>query len=110
MAGHRGSDSTLANLAEDFIRDVIRQDTRAFVTSCLLCIMTKSGSTIPRPISTTLHGSKPNEVLHFDYLFLGTSSQDEMYVLVLKDDFSGYCWLSATNSACSEHAAKTLAQ
>ena len=93
-----------------FTWDGIREDTRAFITSCLLYIMTKSGSTIPRPISSTLHGSKPNEVLHFDYLFLDTFSQDEMYVLVLKDDFSGHCWLSATNSACSEHDAKTSDQ
>lgn len=33
-----------------------------------------------------------------------------MYVLVLKDDFSGYAWLSPTSPAFSSHAAETLAR
>jgi len=53
---------------------------------------------------------KPNEVLHFDYLFLGKSIDDSKYVLALKDDISGYCWLAPTSNANGEFAAATLAR
>jgi len=109
-AGHRGSDSTRATLLENFRWTGIQRDVRDFVASCLLCIMAKSGNKIPRPLSTTLHGSKPNEVLHFDYLFLGKSIDDSKYVLALKDDISGYCWLAPTSNANGEFAAATLAR
>lgn len=58
----------------------------------------------------TLQASRQNEVLHFDYLYLGTSYSGDVYVIVLKDDLSGYAWLEPTTSATSEHAASTLAR
>ena len=110
MAGHRGTESTLAHLSEVFTWYGIRQDTRDFVSACLLCVMSKSGSKVPRPLANTLHAMKPGDVLHFDYLFLGESESKDMYVLALKDDFSGYCMLAPTSSACHTHAAATLSR
>ena len=109
-AGHRGSETTWHALRERFTWTDLRDDVRSFVSSCLLCVLAKSGNKVPRPLSTTLHGTKPNEVIHFDYLFLGDSEHDHKYVLVVKDDLSGYCWLEPTTSADSEHTAEVLAR
>lgn len=39
----------------------------------------------------TLHAFKPNEVLHFYNLYLREGTDDQKYVFVINDDFSGYC-------------------
>lgn len=109
-AGHRGSESTATMLEEGFTWTGLRQDTADFVAGCLFCVLSKTGTKVPRPLASTLHGSRPNEVLHFDYLYLGSSTAGEMYALVLKDDLSGYTWLEPTASANAAHAASTLAR
>jgi hypothetical protein len=40
-----------------------------------------------------LHASKPNEVIHFDYLYMGPSVDDAKYVLIVKENYSNYFWL-----------------
>lgn len=57
---------------------------------CLLCLQTKGGHTVPRPLGRTIQAAKPNEVLHFDYYSVGTAYNGWKYVLVLKDGFSHF--------------------
>jgi len=57
-----------------------------------------------------LHGSAPNEVVHFDFLYLGKGEGGLKYALVIEDDFSGYLWLVATASADAETAASALSR
>ena len=109
-AGHRGADPTWHALRNHFTWTDQRADVRNFVASCLLCLMSKSGNKVPRPLAMTLHATKPHEVIHFDYLFLGESDKDNKYALVVKDDLSGYIWLEPTASANSEHAADVLSR
>lgn len=109
-AGHRGADATFESLKPYFTWIGQRRDTADFVAACLFCNLSKTGAKIPRPLAATLHASRPNEVLHFDYLYMGGSDSGEIYVLVLKDDFSGYAWLEPTKSANAEHTASTLAR
>lgn len=71
--------------------------------------MTRTGERIPRPLPTALHGSRPNEVVHCDYLYIGASNESEMYVLLLRDDFSSFVWIWPTTPADSESAADALA-
>ena len=92
-SGHRGKDSTIDALKSEFTWDGLADEAREFVNDCLLCIIAKSGNRIPRRLSSGIHATKPGEILHFDYLYLGRSSGVEKYVLVLKDDLSSYCWL-----------------
>jgi hypothetical protein len=40
-----------------------------------------------------LHASKPNEVIHFDCLYIFPSVDDVKYVQIVKDDYSNYIWL-----------------
>ncbi len=72
-AGHRGADPPWNSLSEQFFWTDQRDGVRTFVSSCLLRVLAKSGNKVPRPLSTTLHATKPNEIIHFDYLFLGES-------------------------------------
>ena len=40
-----------------------------FVAMCLYCLTGKTGHKIPRPLSMTVNGTKPNEVIHFDFFY-----------------------------------------
>jgi hypothetical protein len=60
----------------------------------LHCIATIPEEKVPRPLGTQLHAIKPNEILHFDFLYIGLSRDGKyQYLLPLKDDLSGYLWL-----------------
>lgn len=63
---------------------------------------------ILRQIFYSLLASRPNKVLHFDYLFLGESDGEEKCPFALKDEFSGYTWITPTAYGTAEHAAETL--
>ena len=47
----------------------------------------------------TLHSDKPNELIYFNYLYMGDSITGERYVLTIKDDASGFVWLLPAQSA-----------
>lgn len=70
-SGHRGREATLSILKEGYAWKSMEQDCNEFVSMCLHCLTGKTGHKIPRPISTTIHASKPNEVVHFDFLYMG---------------------------------------
>ena len=73
---------------------------REFVRQCLHCADTRSGEVPPRPLCETVHGTAPNEVVHFDYLYVDGSgpqasqglSEDGgcRYILVIMDDLSNF--------------------
>lgn len=109
-AGHRGVESTKEALVTHFMRKGMCGDIQNFVDECLLCLLPKSGSKVSRPLSTTLHAIRPSEILHFDYMFIGSSDAGDMYVLVLKDDLSGYCSLAPSIGATAEQAAEVPAR
>jgi transposase InsO family protein len=71
----------------------MRSDILDFAKSCIHCLVTTGGSRVPRPLGEALHADKPNVVLHFDFLNVGKSSSGPIYILVLRDDTSGYVWL-----------------
>lgn len=81
-----GMEATQNFISQEFKWFGIIQDTREFVNSCLLCLMSKSGNKMPRTLSTTLHSTKPNDPQHFYYLFLGLSTSKDKYIMVIKDD------------------------
>jgi hypothetical protein len=48
---------------------------------------------MPRPLGTQLHATKPIVILHFDFLYIGLSSDGmNQYPLLLKDELGGYLW------------------
>jgi len=46
-----------------------------------------------------LHAESPNQMVHFDYCYIMRGEDDFKYVLIVKDDFSGYVWLRPTKEA-----------
>ena len=46
---------------------------REFVRQCLHCADMRSGDVVPRPLGETVYGTAANEVVHFDYLYVGKS-------------------------------------
>ena len=66
----------------------------------------KSGEKVSRPLGETVHGTRPGEVVHFDYLHVGASGplgedgldEDEeyRYILVIMDGMSNWVWLQPT--------------
>lgn len=83
---------------------------RNFVNNCLYCIVFKSGSRKLRLLGSGINVNKPVKILHFDYLYLCSSSCIEKYVLALKDDLSSYCWLEPVDGVTSENSALILTQ
>jgi transposase InsO family protein len=76
------------------------KDDKVFVQNCLHCVATIRGDKVPRPLGTQLHATKPNEILHFDFLYIGLSRDGKyQYLLLLKDDLSGYLWLVPCRTA-----------
>lgn len=89
-AGHRGIDTTFNILSKYVIWRTIGADVKSFVNKCLHCLVANEQK-CPRPYGETLHATKPNEVLHFDFLSMPKRLQVFKYVPVSKDDMSGFC-------------------
>ncbi|KAJ0392975.1 hypothetical protein P43SY_009109 [Pythium insidiosum] len=78
-----------------------------YVIEHLHCMTTVKG-TIPRPLGETLRATKPNEVLHFDFLTMVTGVGGVKYILVLKDGMSGFVELVACVHATADAASQGL--
>ena len=93
FAGHRGSGPTSAKIKKWGYWQKWDEDVKDFCSQCRLCEKTKTGETIPRPWGQSVSGSKPGEVVHFDYMYIAPPKDNwdhkYKYVLVLKDDYSG---------------------
>jgi Integrase core domain len=76
------------------------KDVKVFVQNCLHFVATVPGDKVPRPLGTQLHATKLNEILHFDLLYIRLSRDGKyQYLLLLKDDLSGYLWLVPCRTA-----------
>ena len=93
VMGHKRADATEGITWEYFIWHPLTQDCKDIVDCCIHCIVSRTVHKRPRPLATTLHRSRPSEVVHLDYLYLRPSRGGLLYVLILKDDFSRYVWL-----------------
>jgi hypothetical protein len=68
-------------------------DVKGFVRKCLHCVATIPGDTVPRPLGTQLHAANPNEILHFDFLYIGLSRDGKyQYLMLLKGDLCSAVW------------------
>ena len=106
--GHRGCDATRSIILESFWWSTIDKGVEQLVRGCFHCIVTRTGEVVPRPLGTAIHGDRPNEVLHMDFLFMGAGTGGQKYVLILKDDLSHYIWLWPTADVTAASAAEAL--
>ncbi|CAB1109830.1 unnamed protein product [Ectocarpus sp. CCAP 1310/34] len=117
-AGHRGVTATMHRLREYCCWSTMDRDVKEFVQQCLHCMDSKSGEIVPRPFGETVHGKRPGEVLHFDYLHVGKSgplgadgldeSDGYVYLLVMMDDLSNFAWMEPTGTCTARLTAQHL--
>ena len=108
LCGHRGQESSESIVRENFYWRTLKDDMATFVRKCLHCLLTRSGEMVPRPLGQALHASRVNEVIHMDYLYMGTSTGKEKYLLIIRDDLSGYIWLWPADGPTSEVVSEAL--
>jgi hypothetical protein len=110
--GHCGQALTSKQLRAKFRWPHLEDDVQLLVKSCLHCLPTHGGMHIPRPLGSALHGTKPNEVLHFDYLYIraakGDGVQGHQWVLIIRDDFTGLVQLTSTVTPDSHVTSEAL--
>jgi len=87
VIGHRDKDATKSIIQETFWWPTIDKDVEEMVRKCYHCIVTPTGEIVPRPLGHALHGERPNEVVHMDFLFMGNGLEGKEYLLILRDDF-----------------------
>ncbi|OWZ08696.1 Retrotransposon protein [Phytophthora megakarya] len=83
--------------------NTLREDVALFIMCCIHCLSTQ-GKKASRPFGETLRATKPNEILHFDFLSLPRNVTGNQYAQVLKDNMSGYVELIKCNRPNSESA------
>jgi Integrase zinc binding domain len=104
--GHGAYEATLAAIKKYVAWTTMAKDVKVFVQNCLHCVATVPGDRVPRPLGTQTHATKPNEILHFDFLYIALLRDGKyQYLLLLKDDLSGYPWLVP---CCTGDAAATV--
>ena len=108
FGGHRSWRVTHASIKSHFYWKNLGKDVESFVKSCLHCIASTPGTVVPRPLGNAIHAVKPNKLLHFDFCHMGKGDEGHIYVLILKDDFSGYVWLVPSKEATAEVVADSL--
>jgi len=106
--GHRGLAATFENIRPHFFWKNMRTDITTFCNTCLHCLSTCGGDRVPRAMGHALHAEKPNELIHFDFLYMGPGDGDFSYILIIKDDASSFVWLEAVEAADAKTAASTL--
>jgi Integrase zinc binding domain/Integrase core domain len=108
LSGHRGTKTTVYNIRSMFYWPTLQEDVTMFCSTCLHCCSSLGGDVEPRPWGEALHASTPNEVLHFDFLFMGPADTGDQYLLLLKDDLSSFVWLVPCATADTQATAIAL--
>lgn len=75
--GHRGQSATISAFPNRFSWDTLETDSKIFVSSCIHYLSTTGGEKVPRPVGPAMFGTKPNNLLQFDYLDLANSSNGD---------------------------------
>ena len=82
-----------------------------FCSTCLHYLSTVGGERVPRTLGHTIHADRPNEMIHFDFLYMhGTETGDKKYIMIIKDDHPSFFMLQAIEDATAESAAWCLLQ
>lgn len=63
---------------------------RTFGHTCIHFLSVVGGGKVPRLLGPAVYGTKPNDVLQFDYIALGPSRTGEKNFLILGDDYFDY--------------------
>ncbi len=75
-----------------FFWSTLPEDVATFVRSCIHCMSTTSGNRVPRPFCLLYMGQKLTTTV-VQLFRNGVELLVAKYLLVLRDDFSSFCWL-----------------
>ena len=87
FSGHRGRGATLMRLQEKVFWTTMKVDVADWQDHCLQCIKLTDGSSIPRPLGTSLVAERPGEIFMMDYIDMEDGSDGMRYVLMGADKF-----------------------
>jgi Integrase zinc binding domain len=82
-ARHISYEATVGAIKEYFSWTTMAKDVKVFVQNCLHCVATIPGDKVPRPLGTQLHATKPNEIVHFGFLYIGFSRDGKYQYMLL---------------------------
>ena len=86
----------------------MKTDISVFCNTCLHCLTTIGGQRVPRPLGHAIHADKPNQLIHFNFLYMYPGDDNMKYVFIIKDDHSSFVLLEATEDCDAQTATKTL--
>ena len=92
--GHCGADKTFEIIHRHFYWKNMKSDIAVFCNTCLHCLATVGVNRVPRPLAHALHSDKPNELIHFDFLYLGECDAATPYCLIVRDDATSFVCLN----------------
>src|SRR4051794_17999337 len=69
-SGHIGYQACYHAMSKWCRWSFMQQDLLKLCNSCLHCVPTRGGIRVPRPLGTACHGTEPNQVLHFDFIYI----------------------------------------
>jgi len=107
-AGHRGQHATNGALASRFYWKDMRKDVDEFLRQCLHCLPGSGGDIVPRPFGATARPTFTNEIIDFDYLYLGKSYCTFKYLWVVRDRLSGFVDVFPSAEPTAGHTAESL--
>lgn len=105
---HRGQKKTEEAICECFHWSTASDDVRSFASSCIHCFYAQRGEKVPRLFGPARYGTKPDDLLQFDYIKVGPSTDGDKYVPLLRDDHSGYSWLFLFSETTALNAAQAI--
>lgn len=108
LSGHHRYATTCNIIKEKVFWDTIDPDVKEFVQVFLSCLLSGNGVKVPSPLGQQVHAERVGKLLHFDYVYVGESSDGKASLLILKDDFSGYVFLQPCSHADAETTAEVL--
>lgn len=75
--GHRGFGATLILVSGSYWWTEVKIEIREFPQWCIHRIVSRTRERVPRPVSSTKHGPKPNKKVHGDFLYMGPTADSE---------------------------------
>lgn len=88
ICSHIGKAATESIIRKNIQLGSLQEDLDDFVYSYIYCIISQTGEVVCN--GSALHGKSPNEIVYIDFLYMGLDIDDLKYVLVVKDDLSGF--------------------
>ncbi len=105
---HYGNEPTARKVRDRFTWKSIGNDVKMFIHDCILCRTGKATTPTRIHLGERERPTKPNQHLHFDYYYVGESSEGYVYLLVIRDAMSRFTMLHPCDAATSMNAARGL--